>query len=159
MNQSFQLESHSQASINVKDPLFLAEFTRVLRKELEDAQILREIDRGELNVDSQNIGYLSFETSNILKLPRMNRSLEKDRIDQNRVFIEVTHDPSKCSLDSSKSINSKSENLQQWYWRRSNENCRSKDYSITSNSLSCNTGKSSDSITIEHNEEFCFRYN
>ncbi len=95
--------SHSQTSFNVKDPLFLAEFTRILRKELEDAQMLRDIDRGQLNGDSRNIGYLSFETSNILKLPRMNTSLKKedittdDHIDQNRIFIEVTHDPSKCS--------------------------------------------------------------
>ncbi len=85
--------------------MFLAAFTRVLRKELEDAQILRQIDRGQLNRDSQNIGYLSFETRNILKLPKIEPSFKNkddaaaagDNIDQDRVFIEVTHDPSKCT--------------------------------------------------------------
>jgi hypothetical protein len=62
---------------------------------------LRKIDRGELNEESQNIGYLSFETNNILKLP--NTSLKNkntaagDNIEQNHVFIEVTHDPSRCT--------------------------------------------------------------
>ncbi len=115
-NTLFQLDSHlketnidpniiieknrtspSQSSFNVNDPLFLAEFTRVLRKELEDAQILREIDRRQLNQDdSQNIGYLSFETKNILKIPKINTAAG-DNIEQNRIFIEITHDPSKCS--------------------------------------------------------------
>lgn len=96
--------SHSQLSSTGKDPLFLAEFARVLRTELEDAQMLREIERGHPNQDSEYMGYPSFETSNILKLPTMNTSLKKtdtpaagDHIDQDRIFIEVTHDPSRCS--------------------------------------------------------------
>jgi hypothetical protein len=57
---------------------------------------LRKIDRGELNEDSQNIGYLSFETKNILKISLKNTPAG-DNIDQDRVFIEVTHDPSRCT--------------------------------------------------------------
>jgi hypothetical protein len=95
--------THPQSSLSVKDPLFLAEFTRALRKELEDIQILNQIDQGQLNEDSQNIGHLPFETINVLKLPKMTRSLTHedngagDNIDQNRIFIEVTHDPSRCT--------------------------------------------------------------
>ncbi|CAF4700280.1 unnamed protein product, partial [Rotaria sp. Silwood1] len=96
---------HPQLSLSVKDPLFLAAFTRVLRKELRDAEILRKIDYKQLNEDSQNIDHLSFETSNILKLPNIDVFLKNkntpagDNIDQSRVFIEVTHDPSKCTTN------------------------------------------------------------
>ncbi len=64
---------------------------------------MREIDCGELNEDAHHIGHLSFETSNILKLTNIKASPKKkdtaagDNIDQNRILIEVTHDPSKCS--------------------------------------------------------------
>jgi hypothetical protein len=123
----------SQISVNVKDSLFLAQYQRVLRKELEDAQ---------------NIGYLSSETINLLKLPRMTRSLKKDYIAAGD-HIEITHDPSKSETISYQ---------QPWYWRQSSANSRLKDCSITSNSLFYSTEKSLDkttySITIEHNKEF-----
>ncbi|CAF4297885.1 unnamed protein product [Rotaria sp. Silwood2] len=98
--------THPQLSLSAKDPLFLAAFTRVLRKELRDAEILRKIDFEQLNEDSQNIGHLSFETKNILKLPNIDKSLKNknipagDNIDQSRISIEVTHDPSRCRTNS-----------------------------------------------------------
>ncbi|CAM4742049.1 unnamed protein product [Rotaria magnacalcarata] len=94
--------THPQSSLNVKDPLFIAAFTSVLRQELNDAQILRKINCEQLNEDSQNIGYSSFETASILKLPKIELSLKNkstnvgDNIDRSHVFIEVTHDPKRC---------------------------------------------------------------
>lgn len=168
LNSSFQLESclkenninsnliiekihhnHSQSSFNARDRLFLAEFTRVLHKELDDAQILRQVED-----DSQNMSYLSFQTNNKLKPSQIN-TFEKenniaaeDNIDQNRILIEIIHDPSRCSPSPSQ---------QKWYWKRSNENSLLKDCLITSNTLfypQKSFDKNNYSITIEHNEEF-----
>ncbi|CAF2878912.1 unnamed protein product [Rotaria sp. Silwood2] len=70
---------------------------------------IRQIAKSEsyqLNEDSQNIGHLSFETKNILKLPNIDKSLKNknipagDNIDQSRISIEVTHDPSRCRTNS-----------------------------------------------------------
>ena len=75
-----------------EDSLFRTELTRVLRTELEDAQKLRD------PTSSQSLGSLPFITSNILKLPKMNIDTPDDSIDQNRISIEVIHDPSRCSI-------------------------------------------------------------
>ncbi len=144
---------------------------------------MRKIDCGQLNEDLQNIGYVSFQTSNILKLPTINTFMKNkdtaagDNIDQNRIFIEVTHDPSRCSTSSSQqhqqfnhnnkhtirnnrksTPSSKSNHSQQrWHWIRSDENSLSKDCLITPNSLFYarkSFDKNTYSITVEHNEEF-----
>ncbi|CAF3863620.1 unnamed protein product [Adineta steineri] len=161
--------SNSQASLSVSDPLFLAKFTHVLRKELEDAQILREIDREQ----SQNIDCPSFETRNILKLSKSNTST-RDHIDQDRVCIEVTHDPSRCTPNPEifchpcvtqchqcccdDSSSSQSDCCQQrMYWIRSKEYSTCKDCTVTPNSLFCareSLEKNTHSVTVEHNEEF-----
>ncbi len=148
--------THPQSSFYVKNSSFLTEFTRV-----EDAQILRKINCEKLNEDSQNIGYLSFQTRNILRLPKNKDTVVKDNIDQNCISIEVIHDPSRCSSNS-KSIASSnqqfsSQQQQRWYWIYSNENSLSKDCLITSNSLfypEKSFDKNTYSITVEHNEEF-----
>ncbi|CAF0818763.1 unnamed protein product [Rotaria sordida] len=162
---------HPQLSLSVNDPLFLAAFTRILRKELRDAEILRKIDYEQLNEDLQNIDHISFETSNILKLPNIDKFLKNknipagDNIDQSRVFIEVTHDPSRCTTNSEFSdyqyqsctqqhqrfnhysspeskdtiLSSSISNhpLQRWYWIYSNKASLCKDCIITPNSLYC----------------------
>ncbi|CAF2987208.1 unnamed protein product [Rotaria socialis] len=196
--------THPQSSLNVKDPIFLAAFTRVLRQELNDAQILRKINCEQLNEDSQNIGHSSFETANILKLPKTELSLKNkstdvgDNIDQSHVFIEVTHDPKRCkpiselsdfqyqscrqlpqkyqqlNNDSSpKSTNTPlidyynnqkiitsldlNHSPQQWNWLYSNKSSVCNNCIITHNSICCERNsldKSTDSITVEHNENF-----
>jgi len=148
-------QNHPEASLNVEDPLFLAEFTRILRKELQDAQILRKIDRGELNKDFQNLGYLSFETKNLLKLPNLSLKTQNtaagDNIDQNRVFIEVIHDPSRCTPNHQYDKTVKSQTTKSSSnWIRSN----AKNCTITSNSLFCrlnSSDKNTYSICVEHN--------
>ncbi|UJR24926.1 hypothetical protein I4U23_006290 [Adineta vaga] len=130
-------------SSNADDPLFLSEFIRTLRKELQDAESLREIDLDHLSS------------------VKLNNTVAGDNIDQDRVSIEIIHNPSKCIPDSELShlyqYHHHPTNImntyqsQQWI-RSSNKNCV-----VTSNSLFYSR-KSIDnnthSISVEHNKEF-----
>ena len=85
------------------DPPFLVAFTRALRKELEDTQILNEINREKIEGTTKDVNRLSCETINSIRSPRLHLSTKNtddatnDQIDQKRVYIEITHDPSKCA--------------------------------------------------------------
>ena len=86
--------------ISGEDSLFRVELARVLRTELEDAQILRDTKSDYSKKSCQRLSSLRLITSNILELPAMNiDAAAADSLDQNQRSIEVIHDPLRCSLN------------------------------------------------------------
>ena len=87
--------------ISGEDSLFRVELTRVLRTQLEDAQILRDTKSDYSKKSCQRLSSFRFITSNILELPTRNIDVAAatDSLDQNRLSIEVIRDPLKCSLN------------------------------------------------------------
>ncbi|CAF1033972.1 unnamed protein product [Adineta ricciae] len=134
--------SHT-SSVDTQDPLFLAEFIRNVRKELQDARI------------------------------QINDTAAGDNIDQERIFIQIIHDPSRCMPDSKLSpyqnprCNHHSIETECMHEsERKSGPCHSqsssnKNYVITSDSLFY-ARKSSDrnthSIIVEHNDNFVDKY-
>ncbi|CAF1584088.1 unnamed protein product [Adineta ricciae] len=130
-------------SVDTQDPLFLAEFIRNVRKELQDARI------------------------------RVSDTAAGDNIDQERIFIQITHDPSRCMPDSKLSPyqnprcnhhSIEAESMHESELKSGpcySQSSSNKNYVVTSDSLFYarkSSDKNTHSIIIEHSDDFVGKF-